>query len=319
MVKFSSVLDYRNYIDNLPLDFIVMELIRVKTASKTSLLRPAPLLGPDAINYSLEDLVGKITFKLFNYYSGTPNIMYDNIFQASPDVYKNLLLYCTYYHDVDDVWIVPLQVDVFYRVRINAKTALKPLYYTPERPLIKISYPDGFYENDVLSKAGFNTHNRRFKIKGGWRERGRVLATRLLLDYRPSRFGGTISRILNYGILRRDGRTKTGTRYDWDTDLDLSYRYGKVRQWFDLRPDGGQDSEFRWKREAFEKFWLQGLFAGYQPFIYDQGYDLDILPDFTLMVDLPLDSNEYASQYYLLFDPMQTGALNYPQGDFVVI
>ena len=64
MVKFSSLLEYRNYIDNLPLDFIVMELIRIKTASKTSLLRPAPLLGRDAINYSLEDLVGKITFKL---------------------------------------------------------------------------------------------------------------------------------------------------------------------------------------------------------------------------------------------------------------
>ncbi len=316
MVKFSSVLDYRNYIDNLPLDFIVMELIRVKTASKTSLLRPAPLLGPDAINYSLEDLVGKITFKLFNYYSGTPNITYDNIFQASPDVYKGLLLYCTYYHDVDDVWIVPLQVDVFYRVRINDKTALKPLYYTPERPLIKISYPDGFYEADVLSKAGFNTHIR---VRDGWLERGRVLATRLLLDYKTSRFGGTISRILNYGILRKDVLNKTETRYDWDTDLDLSYRYGKVRQWFELNPNGEQDSEFRWKREAFEKFWLQGLFEGYQPFIYDQGYDLDILPDFTLMVDLPLDSNEYASQYYLLFDPMQTGALNYPQGDFVVI
>ena len=68
MVKFSSLLEYRNYIDNLPLDFIVMELIRVKTASKKDLLRPAPLLGQDAINYSLEDLVGKISFKLFNYY-----------------------------------------------------------------------------------------------------------------------------------------------------------------------------------------------------------------------------------------------------------
>ena len=45
MVKFSSLLEYRNYIDNLPLDFIVMELIRVKTASKKDLLRPAPLLG----------------------------------------------------------------------------------------------------------------------------------------------------------------------------------------------------------------------------------------------------------------------------------
>ena len=313
MVKFSSLLGYRNYIDNLPLDFIVMELIRVKTASKTSLLRPAPLLGPDAINYSLEDLVGKITFKLFNYYSGTPNITYDNIFQASPDVYKDLLLYCTYYHDVDDVWIVPLKVDVFYRVRINDETALKPLYYTPERPLIKISYPIWFYESDVLSTAGFDS--RRYSSDKG----GRVLATRLLLDYGPSRYGGIQSRILNYGILKRDERTKTGARYDWDTDLDLSYRYGKVRQWFDLGPDGEQDSEFRWKREAFEKLWLQGLFDGYQPFIYDQGYDLDILPDFTLMVDLPLDSSEYASQYYLLFDPMQTGALNYPQGDFVVI
>jgi len=310
MVKFSSLLEYRNYIDNLPLDFIIMELIRVKTASKTSLLRPAPLLGPDAINYSLEDLVGKITFKLFNAYSSTPVTTYDNIFQASPDQYKSLLLYCTYYHDFDDVWIVPLQVDVFYRVRINDETALKPLYYTPERPLIKISYPTSFYETDVLSTAGF----------GWWGERrGRVLATRLLLDYRPSRFGGTISRILNYGILKKDARTKTGARYDWDTDLDLSYRYGKVRQWFDLGPDGEQDSEFRWKREAFEKRWLQGLFDGYQPFIYDQGYDLDILPDFTLMVDLPSDSSEYASQYYLLFDPMQTGALNYPQGDFLVI
>ena len=92
MVKFSSLLEYRNYIDNLPLDFIVMELIRVKTASKKDLLRPAPLLGPDAVNHSLEDLVGKITFKLFNYYSGTPNIMYDNIFQASPDVYKKFTL-----------------------------------------------------------------------------------------------------------------------------------------------------------------------------------------------------------------------------------
>lgn len=305
MVKFSSLLQYRNYIDNLPLDFIIMELIRVKTASKTSLLRPAPLLGPDAINYSLEDLVGKITFKLFNYYSGTPSIAYDNIFQASPDQYKGLILYCTYYHDVDDVWIVPLKVDVFYRVRINDETALKPLYYTPERPLIKISYPIRFYEADVLSAAGFFGE--------------RILATRLLLNYIPSRYGGTISRILNYGILKRDARTKTGARYDWDTDLDLSYRYGKVRQWFDLGPDGKQDSEFRWKREAFEKLWLQGLMDGYQPFIYDQGYDLDILPDFTLMVDLPLDSNEYASQYYLLFDPMQTGALNYPQGDFVVI
>ena len=59
------------------------------------------------------------------------------------DVYKDLLLYCTYYNDVDDVWIVPLKVDVFYRVRINDETALKPLYYTPERPLIKISYPIG--------------------------------------------------------------------------------------------------------------------------------------------------------------------------------
>ena len=306
MVKFSSLLEYRNYIDTLPLDFIVMELIRVKTASKKDLLRPAPLLGPDAINYSLEDLVGKITFKLFNYYSGTPNIMYDNIFQASPDVYKDLLLYCTYYHDVDDVWIVPLKVDVFYRVRINDETALKPLYYTPERPLIKISYPIRFYQADVLSIAGFFGE--------------RVLATRLLLDYVPSRYGGTISRILNYGILKRDARTKTGTRYDWDTDLDLSYRYGKVRQWFELGPDGEQDSEFRWKREAFERFWLQGFLEGYQPFIYDQGYNLDILPDFTLMVDLSSsDSREYASQYYLLFDPMQTGALNYPQGDFVVI
>ena len=305
MVKFSSLLEYRNYIDNLPLDFIVMELIRVKTASKKDLLRPAPLVGPDAINYSLEDLVGKITFKLFNYYSGSPNIMYDNIFQASPDQYKNLLLYCTYYHDVDDVWIVPLKVDVFYRVRINDETALKPLYYTPERPLIKISYPIRFYQADVLSIAGFFGE--------------RILATRLLLDYIPSRYGGTISRILKYGILKRDARTKTGARYDWDTDLDLSYRYGKIRQWFELGPDGEQDSEFRWKREAFEKYWLQGLLEGYQPFIYDQGYELDILPDFTLMVDLPLDSNEYASQYYLLFDPMQTGALNYPQGDFVVI
>ena len=305
MVKFSSLLQYRNYIDNLPLDFIVMELIRVKTASKKDLLRPAPLVGPDAINYSLEDLVGKITFKLFNYYSGSPNIMYDNIFQASPDQYKNLLLYCTYYHDVDDVWIVPLKVDVFYRVRINDETALKPLYYTPERPLIKISYPIRFYQADVLSIAGFFGE--------------RILATRLLLDYIPSRYGGTISRILRYGILKRDARTKTGARYDWDTDLDLSYRYGKIRQWFELGPDGEQDSEFRWKREAFEKYWLQGLLEGYQPFIYDQGYDLDILPDFTLMVDLPLDSREYASQYYLLFDPMQTGALNYPQGDFVVI
>ena len=305
MVKFSSLLEYRNYIDNLPLDFIVMELIRVKTASKKSLLRPAPLLGPDAINHSLEDLVGKIPFKLFNTYSGTPVTTFDNIFQASPDQYEGLLLYCTYYNDVDDVWIVPFQVDVFYRVRINSKTALKPLYYTPERPLIKISYPIRFYQTDVLSIAGFFGE--------------RILATRLLLDYIPSRLGGTISRILNYGILKRDARTKTGARYDWDTDLDLSYRYGKVRKWFDLGPDGEQDSESRWKREAFERYWLQGLLEGYQPFIYDQGYDLDILPDFTLMVDLPLDSREYASQYYLLFDPMQTGALNYPQGDFVVI
>ena len=317
MVKFSSLLEYRNYIDNLPLDFIVMELIRVKTASKKSLLRPAPLLGPNAINHSLEDLVGKITFKLFNAYNNNPTVPpSDNIFQSSPDVYKNLLLYCTYYHDFDDVWIVPLQVDVFYRVRINDKTALKPLYYTPERPLIKISYPDGFYEADVLSNAGFNTHIRE---RDGWRERGRVLATRLLLDYGPSRFGGTISRILNYGILRKDVLNKTGTRYDWDTDLDLSYRYGKVRQWFDLQPNGEQDSEFRWKREAFEKFWLQGLFDGYQPFIYDQGYDLDILSDFTLMVDLPRDANEFASQYYLLFDPWQPATLNYPAGNFSVI
>ena len=152
--------------------------------------------------------MGKISFKLFNYYSGTPNIAYDNIFQASHDVYKDLILYCTYYHDVDDVWIVPLKVDVFYRVRINDETALKPLYYTPERPLIKISYPIRFYQADVLSIAGFFGE--------------RILATRLLLDYIPSRYGGTISRILRYGILKRDARTKTGARYDWDTDLDLS-------------------------------------------------------------------------------------------------
>lgn len=311
MVKFSSLLEYRNYIDNLPLDFIVMELIRVKTASKKDLLRPAPLLGPDAINHSLEDLVGKITFKMFNAYSGTPITTYDNIFQRSPDVYGGLLLYCTYYDDVDDVWIVPLQVSAYYRVRINDKTALKPLYYTPERPLIKISYPRWFYEADVLSTAGFNTHIRE---RDGWRERGLVLATRLLLTYQEARDGGMHSRILNYGILRKDARTKTGARFIWDTDLDLSYRYGKVRDWFT-----STDSEFRWKLAAFEERWLQGLFNGYQPFIYDQGYDLDILPDFTLMVDFPSKLTEYASQYYLLFDPLQSRTLNYPTGDFVVI
>ena len=308
MVKFSSLLEYRNYIDNLPLDFIVMELIRVKTASKKDLLRPAPLLGPDAINHSLDDLVGKITFKMFNAYSGTPVTTYDNIFQRSPDVYKGLLLYCTYYDDVDDVWIVPLQVDVFYRVRINDKTTLKPLYYTPERPLIKISYPRWFYEADVLSMAGFNSGREGKRID--------VLATRLLLDYEPSRAASrkTVSRILNYGILRKDARTKTGARFIWDTDLDLSYRYGKVRDWFT-----STDSEHRWKREAFEKLWLQGLFNGYRPFIYDQGYDLDILPDFTLMVDFPSKPTEYASQYYLLFDPLQSLTLNYPAGDFAII
>ena len=73
---------------------------------------------------------------------------------------------------------------------------LKPLYYTPERPLIKISYPIRFYQADVLSIAGFFGE--------------RILATRLLLDYIPSRYGGTISRILRYGILKRDARTKTG-------------------------------------------------------------------------------------------------------------
>jgi hypothetical protein len=66
---------------------------------------------------------------------------------------------------------------------------------------------------------------------------------------------------------------------------------------------------------------LQGLFNGYRPFIYDQGYDLDILPDFTLMVDFPSKSDQvdFASQYYLLFDPLQSLTLNYPAGDFVVI
>ena len=310
MVKFSSLLGYRKYIGNLPLDFIVEELIRVKTASKKDLLQPAPLLGPDAINHSLEELVGKITFKLFHTSLGTPvNSPYlfgFGNFSEPRDDYKNLILYCTYYHDVDDVWMIPFQVDAFYRVRLNDATALKPLYYTPESPLVKIRYPTKFYEDKILSQSLAG-------LEKNWM-RNEVLAIRLLLDYVPNRYGGVKSQILKYGVLKQDAINNTEPHYAWDTELDYSYRYGKVTDWFTIT-----DSEPRWNRETFESLWWQGLLDGYQPFIYDQGYDLDILPEFTLMVDLPLNTNEYASHYYLLFDSLQSLTLNYPAGDFVVI
>jgi len=307
MVKFSSLLEYRKYIGNLPLDFIVEELIRVKHASKKDLLQPAPLLGLE--NNSEWSRVGKITFKLFKMGPLFFERRDDYTFRETRDEEKNLLLYCTYYHDVDDVWMIPFQVDVLYRVLLNAKTALKSLYYTPEHPLVKIRYPTKFYEDEILSQSLAG-------LEKNWL-RNEVLAIRLLLDYLPSEGGGVKSQILKYGVLKQDAINNTEPHYAWDTELDYSYRYGKVTDWFT-----STDSEPRWNRETFERMWLQGYVQGYQPFIYDQGYDLDILPEFTLLVDLPLSFGEFgerAAQYYLLFDPLQSATLNYPQGDFAII
>ena len=307
MVKFSSLIQFREYIEKLPLRFIVTELIRVKTASKKDLLRPAPLLGLDAITHSLEDLVGKTTFKLFSTYSDqVPMIATDTIFKPSlnpRDNYKQLILYCTYYHDVDDVWMIPFQVDAILGYR--------------ESPLITIGYPTNFYEYRDLSLALSGTGSGVDgvpAIKHPYDcQECPVLAIRLLLEYVPSLYGGIQSQILKYGVLKQDARTNTGARYLWDTELDYLYRYGKVTDWFT-----NTDSSPRTHRESFEQIWLQGLLAGYQPFIYDQGYDLDILPDFTLMVDLGVD-DDWVPQYYLLFNPLQSATLNYPKGDFAII
>ena len=169
MVKFSSLIQFREYIEKLPLEFIVTELFRVngrkgKQRFGDELPFDWDLYGfieqSDAIEG--KELLGTISFRLLSALpqrdqdGGYPNVVthgHNYLFLSTrqKDKYNNLLLYCTYYHDINDVWVIPFEIPaIYFQVQINAASAQKSLYYTPERPIVIIREPVKFWRSIEL-------------------------------------------------------------------------------------------------------------------------------------------------------------------------
>lgn len=162
MVKFSSLIQFREYIEKLPLEFIVTELFRVngrkgKQRFGDELPFDWDLYGfieqSDAVDG--KELLGTISFRLLSAdkRDGFPDVVthgrnYLFLSNRQKDTYNNLLLYCTYYHGINDVWVIPFEIPaIYFQVQINAKSAQKPLYYAPERPLVIIRDPVKFWRS----------------------------------------------------------------------------------------------------------------------------------------------------------------------------
>ena len=162
MVKFSSLIQFREYIEKLPLEFIVTELFRVngrkgKQRFGDELPFDWDLYGfieqSDAVDG--KELLGTISFRLLSAdkRDGFPDVVthghnYLFLSNRQKDKYNNLLLYCTYYHGINDVWVIPFEIPaIYFQVQINAESAQKPLYYTPESPIVIIRDPVKFWNS----------------------------------------------------------------------------------------------------------------------------------------------------------------------------
>jgi hypothetical protein len=139
MAKFLSLLQFRQYVENLPLNQIVIDLV---TKSRDSeYVQEWSERNSDKYGTPTTELVGKLAFKVdFEYYHH--------------GMIKEKLLYCYYFHDVDDIWVVPFTFSAIFKVQVNSKSARKPLFYTPPVPIVSFSYPDTLYQDLKGGRAG---------------------------------------------------------------------------------------------------------------------------------------------------------------------
>ena len=392
MVKFSSLIQFREYIENLPLEFIVTELFRVKGRRGPQRFGEdisSLLFGGTAWVDNCEDvepasLVGKISFRLIaeTYSSGTPSFSNAGNERLNRDVYEGLLLYCTYYHDTHDVWVIPFEISqIYFRLQINDESALKPLYYTPERPIVNISEPKRFWKamQDGRSGGGNKLTNRlisrgepyplaiRFYLRKRvgkpapyrWRWEDIEVLYRgesewyknpitkdiaepeeyVLYNTKLERWVPSVNYWRNAEGERRkygDGRkppiefAEKGVYYKDIDDGIYVVQDGKyvllenhhylglnknfdVARWLDEGNHGDRDylaKSFLLFGEGFPNSDFHNICKLVNPSSFGLLLDFDLVELHT--------SADY-TEFFLLFDPYQTAALNYPQGDFVVI
>ena len=156
MVKFSSLSEFRLYVENLPLDYILKILLSqkglifdgIRDSPRNHVDYPSNRNWRSSSGIDLEKHIGELIFRL-NLHTGgsvtgvTTTSLEDYNYERSvmsgnldyeSGVY-NVPLSVSYIHAINDIWIIPLHVTLINKIRINSDSALERLYYTPEVPL----------------------------------------------------------------------------------------------------------------------------------------------------------------------------------------
>jgi hypothetical protein len=205
MAKFLSLLQFRQYVENLPLNQIVIDLV---TKSRDSeYVQEWFERDSDKYGTPTTELVGKLAFKV-DFHVNHQNMI------------KEELLYCYYFHDVDDIWVVPFTFSAIFKVQVNSLSARKPLFYTPPVPIVSFSYPDTLYQDLKQGRAGIIPIFRR--------DGDKIKAIRLIFaNEMLNNFEVLIEDNNEYGIVGA-GRSSYSESVTWDDD-------GQLREWVQER------------------------------------------------------------------------------------
>ncbi len=389
MVKFSSLIQFREYIEKLPLEFIVTELFRVN--GRKGKQRFGDELPFDWDLYGFieqsnavdgKELLGTISFRLLSAdkSDGFPDVVthghnYLFLSNRQKDKYNNLLLYCTYYHGINDVWVIPFEIPaIYFQVQINAESAQKPLYYTPERPLVIIRDPVKFWRStakyqrpghipllSARSKEMMGADNSplaiRFYLKERenagepedeeyfwqlqdlevlhWENQYELYNTQIEKWVKEDNYWTNADgerrmykngnkppiEFAEEGDYYKDGDGKLYKVQNGKYVLLVNHRYGNlpsdyVSSWF-MSSEGFMNSirnglaqQFLLFGEGFPNSKFENISKFNNPSSIGLPLDFDLLEVHT--------SADY-TEYFLLFDPLQSLTLNYPAGDFSVI
>jgi hypothetical protein len=253
-------------VDKLPLNQIVIDLLTDLEDSEWS-----------GRGGELSELVGKLMFKID---LGGPRE------RPPPDYFLNTfddeLLYCYYFHDVNDIWVIPFTFSAIFRVQVNSTLAIKSLYYTPPVPLVSFEHPFSIYESLR------NRHVGRIPIftsKSVGIEN--LKATRILFD--------NDGRLDNFEVLMVDNRFKNGHKVlnasDEEVNMRPEWLRGRDSTWFNTES---------WVHERFYRIF-------------------GIHPTHTHMQIQTIEDFFKWNSPYLILVPINPLSLNYPRGDFSVI
>ena len=215
MVKFSSLLQFRKYVDKLPLRDIVIDLFEFEIFED----------GFDGGVPEFSELVGNLMFKLDD-----DDLNCSSGWCVHDGDANHTTLFCYYFHDINDIWVVPFNVSAIFKVQLNARNngrfAHYPLFYTPPVPIVSFSYPVHIYMSLEQGHAAWDLPFFRTVTTNTEKK-----ATRILFDIN--------GKVTNFEVLIKDKRFTNGHRVINASDEEVNGREGS---WF---------NRAKWPHERF--------------------------------------------------------------------